>query len=429
MTWIQKYRIRNYIKSCLWIRPALAVVAGWIAHLLIWQVDRWAGWTVLGISVAGARDITGIIAGAMLTFAVFLLSMLLLVVQMASSQLTPLAIARAYQSPVVHRSIAYFTFVFIFAAGTQVRIDTEVHQLSVLCSILLCIGGLIEILRFVDNIGKSLRPVSLVTSMASSGIEVIASVYPNKLDGSKAVNESHHEIVQGEQPVRNIYYGGKAGVFLAFDAAGLVRFATVANCLIQNVPAVGEFVANGDLLFRICGTSDGITDRQLCQHVVMGAERTMEQDPAFVFRMIVDIAIRALSPAVNDPTTAVMAIDQIQPLLLQVGNRDLGDGKVRDSSGNLRLVFPTPNWEDFVSLGVSEVRLYGAGSIQVLRRLRAMLEDLVESLPADRHGPLRVQLSLLEEAASRNFPDAWDRQAAGVGDYQGLGGSRATVHS
>jgi uncharacterized membrane protein len=143
----------------------------------------------------------------------------------------------------------------------------------------------------------------------------------------------------------------------------------------------------------------------------------------------VDIAIRALSPAVNDPTTAVMAIDQIQPLLLQVGNRDLGDGKVRDSSGNLRLVFPTPNWEDFVSLGVSEVRLYGAGSIQVLRRLRAMLEDLVESLPADRHGPLRVQLSLLEEAASRNFPDAWDRQAAGVGDYQGLGGSRATVHS
>lgn len=425
MTWIQKYRLRNYARSSIWIGPALAVIGAFIVRRITLLADGWTGCEMLGFDPAGAKDVTGVIAGAMLTFVVFLLSMLLLAVQIASSQLSPRIIAMAYRDPVLRRCVSYFTFAFVYSVGTQARIGARVPQFSVFCSVLLCIGGLIMVFGLVDHMGKSLRPVSVVTVAASSGVDVIASVYPNKLDGAKEVNESHHEVFQGGLPVRNVYYGQKGGVFLAFDATGLSRRAAAAKCVIQNVPAVGDFVANGDLLFRVYGTSDGISDADLHLHVAMGAERTREQDPAFVFRMIVDIAARALSPAVNDPTTAVVAIDQIHRLLLRVGNRDLGDGKIRDASGTLRLVFPTPNWEDFVALGVAEIRHYGAGSIQVLRRLRAMLEQLIEALPAHRHEPLRAQLSLLEDAANRSFPNAWDREAASVGDYQGLGGSRA----
>ena len=105
--------------------------------------------------------------------------------------------------------------------------------------------------------------------------------------------------------------------------------------------------------------------------VAVGTERTLEQDPRFAFRILVDIANKALSPAINDPTTAGAAIDQIHHLLRTVAGRHLDDGRVRDSTGRLRLLYRTPDWEDFVHLAVTEIRHFGGVSIQVARRLRA----------------------------------------------------------
>jgi uncharacterized membrane protein len=148
----------------------------------------------------------------------------------------------------------------------------------------------------------------------------------------------------------------------------------------------------------------------------------VEQDPAFAFRIIVDIASKALSPAINDPTTAVLAIDQIHHLLRSVGRRCLDEGLRYDEAGSLRLIYRTPNWEDFVCLAVTEIRQFGGGSIQVVRRLRAMLENLCEVLPADRAVLLREELALLRRSAERLFPDPEDRLLASVSDSQGVGG-------
>ena len=145
----------------------------------------------------------------------------------------------------------------------------------------------------------------------------------------------------------------------------------------------GDFVAADSPLFRIFGGEYPPTGEMLCQSVAIGQERTMEQDPAFSFR-IPDIASKALSPAINDPTTAVLAIDQIHHLLRSVGGRFLDEGLGWDKSGSLRLVYRTPDWEDFVGLAVTEVRQFGGTSIQVVRRLRAMLENLIEVLPPER---------------------------------------------
>jgi uncharacterized membrane protein len=148
----------------------------------------------------------------------------------------------------------------------------------------------------------------------------------------------------------------------------------------------------------------------------------MEQDPAFAFRIIVDIASKGLSPAINDPTTAVLAIDQIHHLLRLVGGRHLADGRARDAAGRLRLVYRTPNWEDFVLLAVTEIRHFGGASIQVARRLRAMLENLVASLPEERSALLRRELALLQRAGERVFAEPEDRTLADMSDFQGMGG-------
>jgi uncharacterized membrane protein len=149
----------------------------------------------------------------------------------------------------------------------------------------------------------------------------------------------------------------------------------------------------------------------------------MAQDPAFAFRMLVDIAIRALSPAINDPTTAVLSLDQIQLLLFQVGIRRLKDEGIYDEAKKLRLLIGTPNWEDFVHLSMREVRWYGANSFQVSRRLKAMLVHLMKQLPEERLPALERELQLLNGSTEKNFPDPGDREQAEIADFQGLGGT------
>jgi uncharacterized membrane protein len=155
--------------------------------------------------------------------------------------------------------------------------------------------------------------------------------------------------------------------------------------------------------------------------VALGIERTLEQDPAFGFRIIVDVASKALSPAINDPTTGVLAVDQLHHLLQLVAGRQLDTGVVRDSSGAVRLLYRTPDWEDFVTLTATELRIYGAGNPQVTRRLRAMYGQLLRAVPAERAGALRHEVSLLEATVEAAWAHPADRLMAGAGDLQGFG--------
>jgi uncharacterized membrane protein len=117
----------------------------------------------------------------------------------------------------------------------------------------------------------------------------------------------------------------------------------------------------------------------------------------------------------------VLAIDQIHHLLRTVGKRYLAEGHEKDRDGQVRLVYPTPNWEDFVLLATTEIRQYGRDSIQVQRRLRAMLNDLVKTLPPQRAPVLEKELELLGTSSRRTFPDLDDQALAESGDLQGIG--------
>jgi uncharacterized membrane protein len=218
---------------------------------------------------------------------------------------------------------------------------------------------------------------------------------------------------------------------LAVDRDYLVAEARSANGVIELVPHVGDFVGFGEPLFRLYGGAAAIEDKRLRAATALGIERTLEQDPMFAFRILVDIAVKALSKAINDPTTAVLAIDQINRLLRSVGQRDLRDEQITDADGNVRLVFPTPNWEDYVHVAFREIRHYGTESVQVARRLRAMGESLIRTLPERRHAALRQELMLLDRMLERVWRDPEDLAIARRPDSQGLGGgSRAyeTTH-
>jgi len=171
------------------------------------------------------------------------------------------------------------------------------------------------------------------------------------------------------------------------------------------------------------GGAAAIDDHQLRGAVALGTERTIEQDPTFAFRILVDIAIKALSPAINDPTTAVLAMDQLHRLLRRVGLQYLRGEVIRDAEGEPRLLFKTPNWEDFVHLSCIEIRHFGATSVQIMRRMRSMLENLIQTLPPHRHAELSLQLELLDRTIEVNYSFPEDIAIARTPDSQGLGGT------
>src|SRR5262249_38725235 len=154
---------------------------------------------------------------------------------------------------------------------------------------------------------------------------------------------------------------------LAMDIRGLLYLAVRAGGGIEVVPQVGDHVASGDPLFRGHQAHTNPPASAPCDSIAIGDERTLEQDATLAFRTLVDTASKGLSPAINDPTTAVLAIDQLHHLLRNVGSRNLDTGLVNDSAGKLRLVYRTPDWPDFVRLAVTEIRLYAGVSIQIAR--------------------------------------------------------------
>jgi uncharacterized membrane protein len=158
--------------------------------------------------------------------------------------------------------------------------------------------------------------------------------------------------------------------------------------------------------------------------IELGGERTFEQDPKYAIRLLVDIAIKALSPAINDPTTAVQALDQIEDLLIRLGRRRLEIGDFRDAQGKLRLLIGFPAWEDFLRLAFDEIRLYGSTSIQVMRRMKALVTELIEVLPEERRPALLKWQERLRSTVERSFSDQQDKLEASVEDRQGLGSSR-----
>ena len=429
MKWNQLYNIRSYIRASLWLVPFVAMILYWVVCRITYGIDAWLVRTgqiddmtaFYGLSMAGARTLLETVVTINLSFLVFAFSSLLVAIQVAGGQYTPRIIATTLlRDNAIRFTVGYFVFTLLFAARALAKIEGDrVPQLNLLIAGVLGLGSIVVFLYLIDYAARFLRPVSIVQKVATSGIAVIKSLYPELTKGANPAGSS-----RGLLPcARTIANADTSGVVLAVDKAGLISQAQRFNGIIEFIPHVGDFVATDDPLFHWHGNATPIDEAQLRASVAFGSERTLEQDPTFAFRILVDIAIKALSPAINDPTTAVLAIDQLHRLLRLVGLRHASCEEFFDAAGALRLIFRTPNWDDFVHLACTEIRHCGAGSVQVMRRMRSMLENLIQTLPQHRHADLRQQLDLLDRTIEGHYPFPEDQALARIPDPQGLGGS------
>lgn len=420
LTWNRLYRATSYVRSALWVVPFLAILLVLILAPTLVQLDEWLGPRRPGFGTAGAQALYQTVITLTLSFIVFTFGSLLVAVQIAGGQLTPRIIATTLlRDNVVRYTVGLFVFTLIFAVMALDRLENEVHEIVSLVVALLGITCIAAFLFLIDYAARLLRPVSIVARVADDGLAVIDALYPKPTGQDEA-----DAAVANHTRQRVVHHDGASEIVVAVAFETLVREARWADGIVEFVPQVGDFVATGEPLFVLHGGAAAISDHLLRTTVAFGPERTMEQDPMFSFRILVDIALKALSPAINDPTTAVVVIDQVHRLLRVVGGRHLQGEFIRDLDGRPRVIHRTPNWEDFVQVSCHEIRANGAGQIQVARRLRAMLDNLTATLPPHRHSALNDERQRLDHAIAVSYSIPADLALAREPDAQGLGGTR-----
>ena len=409
----------NRITSSLWFIPFVAIPLELIATRVLHLLDAQLGWTFLDLKTPGAQAMLQAIVSANLAFLVFTFASLLVAIQVASAQLSPRIIATTLLSDrTIKYCVGIFVFTLLFSISAQNRIDKDVSQLVAFVAASLGITCFAAFFYLIDHASRLLRPVSILSLVGNTGLEVIAKVYPEPSLGPGVPEKARDAL--GE-PSAVVAHTGNSGVVLLVDIPVLMEEAERGQVVIEFAPQVGDFIAFDEPLFLIYG--DGAVDAdRLREAVDLGSERTMQQDPTFAFRIAIDISLRALSAAINDPTTAVLAIDQLHRMLRAVGERHLRTDELRDKNGSLRVIFRTPNWEDFVYLTFREIRRSGSGNFQVVRRLRSMIENLLQTLPAQRLPAIVAELKLLDREIEEKFPYPEDLALARIGDPQGLGG-------
>ena len=385
----------------------------------------------LKLSISSAQAFLSAAASGMMALTGVVFALAFVTVQFSAIAYSPRLVIWFARDHVLFHALGTFVATFIYALFCLAWVDRDgsgtVPPVSCLIVGAMLILSMLLFALLVQRL-SDLQVTNVLQLIGDKGREVIRDVFEH-VEKHPAVETSDASHSNHMPPTsQSLTYSGEPRSIAKFDADALVRCAKRHEAIIEMMCGVGDTLIDGTLVLRVRGAKDRLSDKELMAAIYLSAERTFEQDPKYPIRLLVDIAIKALSPAINDPTTAVQAIDQIEDLLRRLSRHDLHPAYAADSDGKLRVIIPLPTWEDYLSLAFDEVRQYGASSIQVIRRLRAALVGLAE---ATDHGAraeaVKRYLKHLDLTVAHSPFDAEDRTVALQEDRQGLGLSRRSV--
>lgn len=420
--WLTDFRQR--VSVSLWFVPTIfALLAIGVANLCIWLDSRIDASVRVRIDLvsdpATAANFAGTIAAAMLAFIAVVFATTLVAIQLAASQYSPRTVRVFIRSRVTRVTLGLFLANFVFALVVVVSNRAAVASakqfapvVSVSVLLLLTLATVFGFVAYLHGVVRLMRVQYLLETIANESRMAIDANFPPL----SAYVDTDPPIL--DPAPLTVVHPGTSGVVTASDLYGLVELCRENDCWLDLTIGVGEYLAHGSTIAVVHGAH--LSDSEVAQFLLLRGERTFVQDPAFGFRQLVDIAIRALSPAVNDPTTAVQAIDRLCDLLAVTGCRPDPTGLRVDSNGVTRVKRLLRNFEDLLALSMTEIIRYGADSPQVVRRLRAVFDELELRLPEVRHHAITDQRTLLDAAAKLAMPSPFDAIAA-IPDRHGFG--------
>ncbi|WP_165788214.1 DUF2254 domain-containing protein [Arthrobacter glacialis] len=410
-------RFLTSVRQSLWLVPVICVAFGIFLSLVTIALDRHFDYKLIPESVVGgpdaAMEILAVVAASMISLAALVLTITMVVVQLAMGQFSPRIVQRILRDKPSQFAIGLFvaTFVHSLLALREVDPGSEgqegtVPGLAVLTAFVLVVVSIAVLVIYVQHLGQTLRVSALIELVGDDTRKLLDRVFPDKGDDAAPTDVANRSIVSP-----------KSGVVTTIGYEHIIEEAKRAGCIVELVPRLGEFVPASAPLFIVRGDAPTLDDKRLTEGVVLKFEPTLDQDVSYGLRMLVDIAERSLSDSpFQDPSTAVQAIDRLHDILRQLARRPFPDGQHRDEDGELRLVVRVLDWDGFVHLAFDEIRMAGAGSPQVARQLRIALFDLRRIALTERIAVIDEQIDLLTTATMAVMDDERDARRTFIDD-------------
>jgi len=422
---LRLFELRERLRESLWFIPGVALVLAFLLSELNPRIDdaldlgSESFFTFSG-STDSARSLISTISASMITFTGVVFSVTMLVLQLASNQLSPRVMRTFLRDRGTQIVLGVFIGSFTYALLILRKMEPPpepgeaIQSVSIWFAVILLIVAVLCFIYYIHHIAQSIRPTDVIKRVSSETHDVINHRFPEE---PRPVAKS--PTPPPGPPGRVLTLESSSGVVVNVDMGRLSAIAEAVGCVFEVVPAPGDFLPRHGEAVRVWGECEDLDERAVFAAIHLASERTAAEDPAFGFRQLVDIAERALSPGINDPTTAVQVLDHLHDLLACLSQREMPLYAVETCDGVARVYLRQPAWDVFVGLALDEIRQYGGASIQVMRRQRFLLDHLLSIVPPERALVLRRQEVLLDAAIERGFPDASDREAARVPASQG----------
>ncbi len=374
------------------------------------------------MSAAAALSFFGSVSSGMMALTGIVFSIIFVMVQFSAMAYSPRLVIVFSSDPSLFHTLGLFFATFSYAlvalAWTDRGGSGSAPFFSSMAVIVLLIASMLTFARMLQRL-TDLQIDNVLHLIGDAGRTVILDLFRDLQNDATPADIALPALGSA---VQTLAYSGRPRPIARLDVAALVRMAQAAGAVIVVECAVGETLIEGSVMLHVHGAAAPLPELALRRCVLLARSRTFEQDPKYAIRLLVDIAIRALSSAINDPTTVVQALDQIEDLMRRLGRSELEAGQAHDATGALRLIFPMPTWQDYLTLSFDEIRQFGASSVQVIRRMRAALVGLQGVVATNaRREAVGQYLRHLNLSVEHSAFDAQDQAMAQQEDRQGLG--------
>ena len=390
------------IRTGFWAIPGACVVLAVFLGLALVKVDQRIEGDIafaFGAGPDGAREVLSAISTSMMTFTGLVFSITIVVLQLTSSQFSPRVLRTFLRDRQTQLSLGVFVATFAYSVtvlrtvrgGDDDQFVPAVATTAGLVLLLLSVGVFVA---YIHHIATAIQVSSIIVAIAAETRGAIDRRYP--VDGGTGEQPTAHATL----PVTSVVTASGSGVVNHMDNAQLVELARRSDVVLSTELRLGAFVPEGGPLVQVHGTTDGDIAKSVRESITLARDRTMRQDVAFGFRQLVDIGEKALSPGINDPTTAVQTLDQLHDLLRRLATRELRSGVYVDTERRARLITPAETFAEYVELALDEIEQYGRDAKQVGDRIEVLLADLIDAARPE-HRPLLLHRQAASRAARR----------------------------
>ena len=374
------------LRSSFWFVPTLIFAASIALAIGLIEMDtgqarpwieQWP--RIFGSGAAGARTMLSTIAGSMMTVVGVTFSMTLVTLALASNQYTSRILRNFMADRITQVVLGVFGGIFIYCLIVLRSIrggeEDYVPSLAVFFGVVLAVGGIAILIFFIHHIATAIQASSIIESVAKETLSSIDRLYPEQPREESTAGVAASPLAPSRDADRQLVVSTRIGYIQSFDVSALARIARTNNTVVRIERGVGDFVVRGATLASL--DSHESLPEKLADKVEAAFNiyrfRTIEQDAGFGIRQIVDIALRALSPSVNDTTTGVMCVDYLSAILAHLADRTFPP-RERYCEGNLRVVTTEQTYESLLSDAFDQIRSSAGGNVSVLVRVLEALK-------------------------------------------------------